>query len=165
MLLQARIISEKSLLRRCSGPGRAGPSRARPAALRSASVENGKLCVRLSRGNQNGFQIRPGNISHTRNRSFFNAVQLFYAFPLQNYNLNRGYHGFYVKKNNKKRKKRKTPTPPPPCLRAPCAAPTLACVCVSSQKLISAVQQCQRHLSLGSLIPWHYTDTHLNVCR
>lgn len=34
-------------------------------------------------------------------------------------------------------------------------------VCVPSQKLISAVRQCQCHLCLASLIPWRCTNSHL----
>lgn len=165
--LEAKIIMKNhscslhSLLTRLKW---AGPGRVEPAALRSASVENGKLCVRLCRGNQNGFQIRAGNISHTRNRSFCNAIQLFYVFPLQKLQSYHGYHGFMrTKTKQKKKTQQKKPRPRPSCVHL---VPLRHLrVCVSSQKLISVVQQCQRHLSLGSLIPWHYTDTHLNLCR
>lgn len=129
--------------------------RAGPAAPRSPFVENGKLCVSPCRTNQNGFQIRPGDISHTRNRSFYNAVQLFYALPFQNHHLTTATVLQRVVQLHEKNKTKNKTKHAGACVR----------VCVSSQKLISVARQCQRHLSLGSLISWHYTDTHLILCR
>lgn len=44
-------------------------------------------------------------------------------------------------------------------------AVTCTRVCVPPQKLIWAAQQCQCHLCLASLIPWHCTDSHLTPCQ